>query len=98
MTAPWFIGDELTAAGFRLAGAQVWTPEPADVADVFERARAEAELLLMTAEFARHVPAARLEDAMQTGSPLVIVVPDARDAVAVPDLVRQLRRTIAVEP
>ena len=39
MTLCAFIGDELTAAGFRLAGARVHSPQAAEIPELFRRLR-----------------------------------------------------------
>ena len=54
--APVFIGDELTAAGYRLAGARTYVPGEGELIDVFERASGEAEVVLITAELAARLP------------------------------------------
>lgn len=97
MGPPVFIGDEVTAAGFRLAGARVVVPETAAVPEVFERARAEAELVLITAGCARILPAQTLTPALHALHPLVLIVADARDAVPVPDLEAHVRRVLGLE-
>ena len=45
-----FIGDELTAAGYRLAGASTHTPDKPQIAEAFAKIGQDFELLLMTAE------------------------------------------------
>lgn len=97
MPAPVFVGDELTAAGFRLAGARVCAPAPAEAPAVFERARAEADLVLLGAGLARTLPEARLREALRAPRPLVVIVPEARGEVPAPDLETWLRRVLGLE-
>jgi vacuolar-type H+-ATPase subunit F/Vma7 len=92
-----FIGDELTATGYRLAGAEVSTPEPAEIAVVFARARADARLVIVTAEFARTIPPADLDAAIVAETPIVTVVPDVLGRTAPPDPARRLRSTLGIE-
>ena len=92
-----FIGDELTATGYRLAGAEVSTPAPAETAAAFARARADARLVIVTAEFARMIPPADLDAAMVAETPIVAVVPDILGRTAPPDPARRLRRTLGIE-
>ncbi len=92
-----FIGDELTATGYRLAGAEVATPPPAETAAVFARARAEARLVIVTAEYARMIPADDLDAAIVAETPIVAVVPDILGRTAPPDPARRLRRTLGIE-
>ncbi len=97
MVAPVFIGDEVTAAGYRLAGAAVLTPDLSAVPETFEACRRGAELILMTAEFAQHIDAARLETAQRADRPLLVIVPDARNLTPIPDLEAELRAALGIE-
>jgi vacuolar-type H+-ATPase subunit F/Vma7 len=92
-----FIGDELTATGFRLTGIETIVPAPEDAGPVLKDARARAALVIMTAELAARVPAAELEGAMLAETPAFAIVPDVRFRVGVPDLARRLRRVLGIE-
>ncbi|NIR32299.1 MAG: Vacuolar H+transporting two-sector ATPase F subunit [Gammaproteobacteria bacterium] len=97
MSAPVFIGDEVTATGFRLAGAHVVVPEADAVSEALERARAEAELVLITAACAQALPPAALRRALRAVHPMLVVVPDVRGEVVVPDLEARTRRVLGLE-
>ncbi len=97
MSAPIFIGDEVSAAAYRLAGARVRVPVQEDVMSVMRSARSEADLVLITAEFASHLPPQELARARAAVRPLVLVVPDVRENVPLPDLAKQLRSQLGVE-
>lgn len=92
-----FIGDELTAAGYRLAGADVSLPCPAEVPAAFEEAVAGADLVMITVSCANRVPEDRLEASLVKGSPLVLIVPDATESLPAPDLAQDLRSVLGVE-
>ena len=92
-----FIGDELTAAGFRLTGIDTIVPPPKAASEALGVARKNAALVIMTAELARRVPAAELEAALIAETPAVAIIPDVRERAAPPDLVRRLRRTLGIE-
>ena len=77
MLAPVVIADELTAAGFRLAGARTIVPTPETLSSVFEAACEGCELLLLSATLAAELPRRRLESALVADRPLVLVIPDA---------------------
>jgi len=95
----YYIGDEATAAGYRLAGAETYVPSVAEVADVFRRAReADADLILLSAQFAGALPAEELEAALLGERPLVTVVPDAHGRHAAPDVAREVRLALGIEP
>jgi vacuolar-type H+-ATPase subunit F/Vma7 len=94
-----FIGDELTATGFRLAGARVHVPGtgPEAVREAFEAARAEASVVLVTAPLAASLPPPLLEEALGATAPLTLVVDDLLGEAAPPDLEAAMRRALGVE-
>ena len=97
MAAAVFIGDEVSAAGFRLSGIDTLVPEPADAGDALRAARKVTALVIMTAELARHVPPAELAAALIAEAPLFAVVPDVRGQTPAPDLAGKLRRVLGLE-
>ena len=92
-----FIGDEVTAAGFRLAGARTLTPGPGAVLQAFAEALDDAEFVIITAAVAAEVPHERLDHAMRQADPLVLVVPDAANAVLPADLSDEIDRVLGIE-
>ena len=99
MTRVHYIGDEATAAGYRLAGADVRVPSGDEVVDAFRRAReSDAELILLSAQLAATLPAAELEAAVLGSRPLVAIVPDVHGRYAAPDVARDVRLALGIEP
>jgi len=96
MSACAFIGDEVTAAGFRLAGVEVHVPEPEDTEESFRRVRDDCSLLLLTAEAARRIAPALLTQTVEQGAPLLLVVPDAAGRLQPLDLEAELRRQLGM--
>jgi vacuolar-type H+-ATPase subunit F/Vma7 len=95
----YYIGDEATAAGYRLAGAEVRVPSAAEAPEVFRRLLAEdTDLVLLSAEFAAVLPPAELEAAVLGDRPLVAIVPDAHGRHAPPDVAREVRLALGIEP
>lgn len=93
-----YIGDEATAAGFRLAGVQAWVPDPGDAVETLRRAAGDgAELLLLSAPFAARLPLAELEAALVRELPLVAVVPDVYGRGTPPDLAHEVRAALGIE-
>ena len=97
MSAAIFIGDELSASGFRLAGIETLVPEPDAAGSALEDARARGSLVIITADLARHVPAPQLEAAMLAETPTLTIVPDVLFRAAMPDLTRRLRSVLGIE-
>ena len=99
MTAPLFIGDEVTAAGYRLAGASTRiVDDDAGVAEIFADALRDAELVIITAVCAAKLPDGRLSDALRTAEPLVLLVPDAAQGIVPADLSVHVDRELGIEP
>ncbi len=96
MRPPVFIGDEVSAAGFRLGGAEVYVPDPGEVRRLFERIRNQADLVLITAETATEIPAADLREAMTAARPLILVIADIRGRAQPPDLAMGLRQQLGM--
>ena len=91
MAVPAFIGDEVTATGYRLAGARVRVPDAGGETAALAAARAESPLVLITAACAARVDADALRAALAALSPVVAIVADAQNGAAPPDLAARLR-------
>ena len=77
MTRVYYIGDEVTAAGYRLAGAEARVPVPSEAGDVFRRACSDgADVILLSAALAPEVDPGELSAALIAEAPLV-AAPDA---------------------
>ena len=90
------VADELTAVGWRLAGARVLIPDLGSVEDCFRTALRAAEVVLITAEHASAVPATQLEEALRAQPPLVLVIADLREGREPPDMEEETRRALGV--
>ncbi len=92
-----FIGDELTAAGFRLAGIETVVPPLERAREALADARQHADFVILTAEYARHIPADEVDRAVLAGAPLVTIIADILEQVPPPDMARRLRATLGIE-
>jgi vacuolar-type H+-ATPase subunit F/Vma7 len=100
MSAVIYLGDEVSAAGWRLAGATVHTPAPGELAAALARACAQAppaSLVLLSAAVAAGMAELPLRRAMAALSPLVLIVPDLRGEAPLPDLAARLRTQLGLE-
>ena len=97
MSAPVYLGDEVSAAGFRLAGAQVRTPAAGEAAQALDWACGQAPLVLLSAAVAAEIGEARLRPALSALAPLVLIVPDPQGEVPLPDLAARLRGQLGIE-
>lgn len=96
MAGCWFIGDEVSAAGLRLAGVRCVTPTPAEVTAAFRQAQAEAALVLLGAAVAELLPPALLAEALREQQPLTLVMADLRELTTPPDLAAALKRQLGM--
>jgi hypothetical protein len=97
MNAPVYLGDEISAAGYRLAGARVRVPARGGETAELARACAEAPLVLVSAAVAVHIDAAALRQASAALAPPVLVVPDPQGEVALPGLAGRLRAQLGLD-
>ena len=96
MAAPVYIGDEVTAAGFRLAGLETHVPQGEGLAETVRGVCTRASLVLLSAAVAARLPQALLDELLAGVRPPVVVVPDVRGQVAMQDLATRLRRQLGV--
>jgi vacuolar-type H+-ATPase subunit F/Vma7 len=101
-----YLGDEVSAAGWRLAGvdARVCAADAADAKQAAEAAaaalasaRRDAALVLVSAALARRLDPATLSRSTSALVPLVLVVPDRDGAAALPDLAARLRLQLGLD-
>jgi vacuolar-type H+-ATPase subunit F/Vma7 len=93
-----YIGDEITAAGYRLAGAEARVPAPSEAGEAFRRACSDgADVILLSAALAHEVDPGELSAALLAESPLVAIVPDAFGRCPPPDVARDVRLALGIE-
>jgi vacuolar-type H+-ATPase subunit F/Vma7 len=97
MSIPIFIGDEISASAYRLAGIEVRTPAPNELTITLEQACSETDLVLITAQYAQALRADKLAQMQARLLPLLLVMPDVREQVPVPDFAEALRSQLGVE-
>ena len=97
MTIPVFVGDEVTASGWRLIGARTLAANGAGAAKMFDAALEDAELVLVTAASAAALDSEKLDAAVRRAHPLVLVVPDVANRIAPPDLDKAVDRVLGIE-
>jgi vacuolar-type H+-ATPase subunit F/Vma7 len=97
MTAPIYLGDEVSAAGYRLAGAQVRTPGAGEEAAALQWACSHAPLVLVSAAVAAGIHDALMRERLSALAPLVLLVSDGQGVVPLPDLAARLRGQLGLE-
>lgn len=98
MHAALYLGDEVSGAGWRLAGVAVVCPPPGDETAALQQALAQRPaLLLLAAPVAAAVAPALLQGAACALAPLLLVLP-GRDGSSPPDLAGRLRVQLGLLP
>ncbi|HEY9081379.1 V-type ATP synthase subunit F [Magnetovibrio sp.] len=92
-----FIGDEISAAGYRLAGAEIFCPGPGQTHQTFAKVSASADVIMITAEAAGSIPAAVMAEAQAASTPLVMIVEDIRARMSPPDLEKQMHAILGLD-
>jgi vacuolar-type H+-ATPase subunit F/Vma7 len=90
------LADEVTAAGFRLAGVDVHVPADGELTRRFERVCDETPLVLITAELAERLPAGLMQRLERTPRTLVLVIADARGQHEPDELGARLRKQLGM--
>lgn len=94
---PVFVGNAVRAAGFRLAGFATLTPErDREVADI-EAMRPAASLVVLDAEVAERIPAARLDAWLVAGTPPLVIAPRPDGSVSPADPAERVRVQLGLD-
>ncbi|MDH5324657.1 MAG: V-type ATP synthase subunit F [Gammaproteobacteria bacterium] len=96
MPAPVYIGDEISAAGFRLAGVRIRTPKSEDVAQTLAWACDNASLVMLSETMAMQLTEAELQGYLSRLYPPVVMLPEIRSLQSGFDLLSQLRSRLGV--
>lgn len=93
-----YIGDEVTAAGFRLAGLEAQVTDAGGAGEALRAALAgDDDCVLFSGQLTDYVPPALLQQALEGIEPLFAVVPDIRGLAAPTDLVLEVRNALGIE-
>jgi vacuolar-type H+-ATPase subunit F/Vma7 len=90
------IADEVSTLGWRLAGAQPLIAAPDNVQARFAAAAREADLILITAPLAKHLPPSVLNAALLAEKPLIAVISDPVTGDEPPDLEQQVQHVLGI--
>ena len=96
MTAPLFIGDEVSAAGYRLAGVRVRTPVADELVQVIDWASNNVSIIMITTAYMKQLPEPMREQLVKQEQPPVVVVPDIRSQAVFEDLAARFRQTLGI--
>jgi hypothetical protein len=92
-----YVGPAVDAAGYRLIGAQCWTPEPGEEAASVQAALHSAEAVFITGAVAEQLPRAELDAGLAAGRPLLVIIPVADAAPCALDPAERARAQLGLE-
>lgn len=92
-----YLGDELSAAGFRLAGVAARLPPQGEEALWLQAAMRDAQVVLLGIRCAAAISPNVLEAALASRVPLVMVIPGFDGTPASGDPAVRVRRLLGVE-
>jgi vacuolar-type H+-ATPase subunit F/Vma7 len=90
------ISDEVSALGWRLAGAQPLIAEEHSIQERLAEARQHADLVFITADLARRLPDSLLSAALLAEKPLMAVISGLPSGSEPPDLEQEVRRVLGI--
>ena len=93
---PVYIGDEVSACGYRLAGLETHVPTASNLIAELEGIIRNAALVLLSAEIAGRLPDDQRERLLARIKPPVVVVPDVRGHAQLTDMSTRLRKQLGV--
>ncbi len=94
--APVYIGDEVSACGYRLAGLETHVPAGDNLSAELNNIIKDAALVLLSAEIAGRLPDDQRERLLARIQPPVVVVPDVRGHAQLTDMATRLRKQLGV--
>lgn len=96
MAAVVFLGDEVTAVGFRLAGVSIQVPAAGEEEQALTGALASARMVLLSAGLAHRLPPDLIERLEAGPEPLVGILPDATGFTGSNDPTVSIRRHLGI--
>ena len=100
MPVPEYLGDEVSAAGYRLAGMNVTITETSMTVDrllsLIRQACARTSLVLIGSETAARLPHTELDALLASVEPALVIAPDIRCHAPAPDLATRLRKQLGM--
>ncbi len=93
---PVYIGDEVSACGYRLAGLETHVPADDNLPAELDSIIRDAALVLLSADIAGRLPDDQRERLLARVKPPVVVVPDVRGHAQLADMATRLRKQLGV--
>jgi len=92
-----YVGDVVSASGFRLAGARTFAPAPGEEAATLAQVRKAADVVLLSDEIAAALPREDLTALLTALQPMVAIVPHAGAPPSARDPAERVRAQLGLE-
>lgn len=91
-----YIGDEVSAAGYRLCGVYAHAADRHNVSSLIRQACERASLVMVGSSVAQHLHSTELDSLMASVSPPVLIMPDFCGSHAVPDIATRIHKQLGM--
>jgi vacuolar-type H+-ATPase subunit F/Vma7 len=96
MSAAEYIGDEISAAGYRLCGVEVHIADRRNALSLIKQAIESASLVLVGSSTAQFLATSELDVLLENITPAVLVVPDVAGGQAAPDITSLIHKQLGM--
>ena len=96
MSVTAFIGDEISAAGYRLCGVEVYIADSVNALSLIKQACESASLVLVSSSTAQYLTTGERAVLMENITPAVVVVPDVTAKQPVPDIATMIHKQLGM--
>lgn len=90
------ISDELSALGWRLAGARQLIADEHSVQVRLAEAQGDADVVFITADLAQRLPGSVLQEALLNEKPLMVMIAGLPNGSEPPDLEREVKHVLGI--
>ena len=91
-----FIGNEVSAAGYRLCDIDVYIADSSNALSLIKQSCERASLVLVGSSTLQFIPAAELDGLLTNVEPPVLVVPDVHGLQDVPDIASRINKQLGM--
>jgi hypothetical protein len=96
MSVAEFIGDEVSAAAYRLCGIDVHIAGSSNALSLIRKSCERASLVLVGSSISQYIHAAELDQLLASIDPPVLIVPEVRGLQDVPDIASRINKQLGL--
>lgn len=96
MSVAEFIGDEVSAAGYRLCGIDVHIANDSNALSLIRKSCERASLVLVGSSVTQYIDDTELDQLLASIRPPVFIVPDVRGLQNVPDITSRINKQLGL--